>query len=124
MIWRLSDIIEWYQEKKWEILCNWAIRHKDELPIEPAVINAGEWVKIEEHPIVQKTGTYLFLCKGDNHLFYEVHELARGMDLLWHFQGEMAHTDCWALVKPIYYYYIPNTHLYHPYITQTPQMTT
>lgn len=108
MIWRLSDIIEWFQEKRVEKHYAWAIKHMDELPFEPAVINAGEWVKVEENQKVPKTGIYIFLCKGDNHLLYEVYELIAGTDLLWHFQGDRSHTDAWSFVKPLYYYYIPN----------------
>lgn len=119
MIWRLSDLKEWFKEKIEDSHYAWAINHIDELPIEPNVINAGEWVKVDENPVVKKTGTYLFLCKGDNHLFYEVHELAKGMDLLWNFQGDMTHTDCWALVKPLYYYYIPGINLYHPWMAKS-----
>lgn len=107
MIWRLSDIIDWFQEKIEEKHYAWAIKHMDELPFEPTVINAGEWIKVEKNQTVPKTGIYLFICAGDNHLFYEMHELRRGMDILWCFQGDRSHTDGWTLVKPLYYYYIP-----------------
>lgn len=108
MIWMLSDLIDWYKEKRAERLYTWAIKHIEELPIEPVVINAGEWVKVEENQKVPQTGIYLFLCRGDNHLLYEVHELYKGMEILASFQGDRVHTDGWFSVKPICYYYIPN----------------
>ncbi len=108
MIWRLSDIIDWFREKREEKYYAWAIKHMDELPFEPTAINAGEWIKVEDNPKVPKSGIYIFLCAGDNHLLYEIHTLRKGIDLLWNFQGERSHTDAWALVKPLYYYYIPN----------------
>lgn len=107
MIWRLSDLTEWFQDKIEEKHYAWAIKHIHELPVEPPVINAGEWVKIEGDEKVFKTGIYLFLCAGDNHTFYEVHELVKGTDLLWHFKGDNTHGDGWFTVKPLYYYYIP-----------------
>lgn len=106
-LWKISFIKEWLQEKKDQKICSWVIKNKDKLPIDPTVINAGKWIKIEEDSIAPKDGVYLFLCKGDNHLIYEVHELMRGTSLMWNFQDERLHTDGWATVKPIYYYYIP-----------------
>lgn len=104
---RRTCIEEWFQEEKNHKICSWIIKNKDKLPIDPSVINAGEWVKIVEGSVAQKDGIYLFLCKGDNHLIYEVHELMRGTSLMWNFQDERLHKDGWHIVKPIYYYYIP-----------------
>lgn len=107
LFWKISFIKELIQEKKNQIISSWVIANKDKLPIDPTVINAGEWVKIEENSIAPKDGIYLFLCKGDNHLFYEVHELIKGTSLMWNFQDERLHKDFWTIAKPIYYYYIP-----------------
>ena len=85
----------------------WALKHMDELPFEPTVLNAGEWVKIEGCQKAPKTGIYLFICAGDNHLLYEMHELRRGMDIKYCYQDNRSHIDGCALVKPLYYYYIP-----------------
>lgn len=52
MIWRLSDIIDWFQEKIEEKHYAWAIKHMDELPFEPTAINAGEWIKVEKNQII------------------------------------------------------------------------
>lgn len=104
---KLPSIKQWHEEKRDQRLRLWIIEHKDELPIDPTVINAGEWVKIEENTIAPENGIYLFICRGDNHLLYEVHELLRGTELLWHFQEERTHWNGCFIVKPIYFYYIP-----------------
>lgn len=108
MMWRLSDLREWFQKKIEDRHYTWALEHMGELPYEPVIINAGAWVKVEAGQKAPKTGIYLFLCAGDNHLLYEIHELIQGIsDLLDPFQGDMLHFDAWTTVKPLYYYYIP-----------------
>ncbi len=107
MIWRISQLIDWFQEKREEKYYAWAIKHIDELPIEPTIVNAGQWVKIEDSFEAPASGVYLFLCRGDNHLLYEVHELLEGADILYNFTEEKEHGDGWFTVKPLYYYYIP-----------------
>lgn len=107
LFWKINFIKEWFYEKKNQKICSWVIKNKDILPIDPTVINAGEWVKIDESSKAPKDGIYIFLCKGDNRLLYEVHELMRETPLTWNFQDERLHTDGWATVKPVYYYYIP-----------------
>lgn len=118
LIWKMPDIKDWHQERKYQNMCTWVMEHKAELPIDPTVINAGEWTKIEENsnPIVQKDGIYIFICRGDNHLFYEVYGLYRGFELLSPFQRENAHSNGWLAAKPLYYYYVPyNTECLVPY---------
>lgn len=104
---KFKDIKEWHQNRMENICYEWCIAHQDELPIPPKVINANEWVKIEGNPIVPANGIYVFLCSGDNHLLYEVHELYQGFALLNNFQENNTHGDGWFVVKPLYYYYIP-----------------
>lgn len=104
---KFQDLKEWYQQRKEDFAYEWCLAHQEELPIPPMIVNAGEWVKIEDHPIVPANGIYVFICRGDNHLIYEIHELYKGCNLLFNFQGENEHGDGWFTVKPLYYYYVP-----------------
>lgn len=105
---KYQDLKEWYHYKMDVFGYNWCLAHKEGLPIDPKIINAGEWVKIEDDSItISADGIYVFLCRGDNHLLYEIHELYRGSPILSNFQGAKLHFDGWFSVKPLYYYYIP-----------------
>lgn len=104
---KFRDIKEWYQDRIDAKYYTWFLAHQNELPIPPKILNAGEWVKIEGDIVIPTDGIYVFLCRGDNHLFYEIHELCQGVPLLRDFQGENLHFDSWFSVKPLYYYYIP-----------------
>lgn len=107
LVWKISYIKNKYQERKYKNLYTWAIKHKDELPLDPPVINVGEWVEIEENSTAPKDGVYLFICAGDNHLLYERYSALKGTKLMEFFQGDNTHSDGWKTVKPLYYYYIP-----------------
>ena len=118
LLWKAPNIKVWYQERKYKNICTWVMEHKAELPFDPTVINAGEWIKIEENsnPIVQKDGIYIFICRGDNHLYYEIYGLYRGFELLSPFQGEKTHSNGWFTARPLYYYYVPyNTECFVTY---------
>ena len=85
LLWNMSSIKRWYSQKY--KLYSWIMKHKNELPIDSTVvINAGDWMEVEENSIAQKDGIYLFICKGDNHLLYESHTILRGTELSFFFQ--------------------------------------
>lgn len=107
LAWKIPYIKYWYQERKYKNMYTWAIEHKDELPLDSTVINAGEWIRVEENSTAPKDGIYLFICTGDNHLLYERYTVLRGTKLVEFFQNDNTHSDSWRTVKPLYYYYIP-----------------
>ena len=64
-----------------------------------------KWIDIKnEEELTPMSGLYLFNCRGDNHTFFEVHELDKGEKLCKHYLNH--HFDGWALVKPIRYHYV------------------
>ena len=70
-------------------------------------ISELKWIGIEnEEQIVSMSGLYLFKCRGDNHTFFESHELEKGDKLCKHYLDH--HPDGWAIVKPIGYHYVEN----------------
>lgn len=63
------------------------------------------WIEIKDRDeLVDKSGLYLFNCRGDNHTFLETHELKKGEKLCKHYLDH--HPDGWAIVKPFVYHYV------------------
>lgn len=107
VIWKFPYLQEKYNAWKSRQISNWVLLHKSELPfLSPTVINAGEWHKVTKDSKAELNGIYLFICKGDNHLCYEVYEIPQGVNLMSFFSGSNEHSDSWAIVKPLYYYYV------------------
>ena len=64
-----------------------------------------EWTEISnEDSEVPESGLYLFNCRGDNHTFFELHQLIKGEKLCKHYLDH--HFDGWAVVKPIEYHFV------------------
>ena len=66
-----------------------------------------KWEKIEnKDEIASVSGFYLYKCRGDNHHFYEFHELEKG-ERLWKYYLDY-HFDGWAAVIPECYHIVEN----------------
>ena len=64
-----------------------------------------KWIDIKnEEELTPMSGLYLFNCRGDNHSFFEVHELDKGEKLCKHYL--VHHFDGWAVVKPVRCHYV------------------
>lgn len=107
IIWKYSYFQEKYNAWKLKRMSKWVLLHKDELPfLTPNVINAGNWHEVTEETVAELSGIYLFLCRGDNHLLYEVYEVPKGFYLMSNFISNYEHSDGWTVIKPLYYYYV------------------
>lgn len=102
----------WYKTMDKTIADSDTCRHSEDLP-EPyksylefdQYLSNIKWIDIKnEEELTPMSGLYLFNCRGDNHTFFEVHELDKGEKICKHYLNH--HFDGWAVVKPIRYHYV------------------
>ena len=65
------------------------------------------WVNIYgKDGVAHQDGVYIFACRGDNHLVFEIYELKEG-DRLWNFFSDgYVHRDGFFEVEPISFHYV------------------
>lgn len=51
-------------------------------------------------------GLYVIVCRGDNHLVFEMYQLKRGEKFWDYFLGENLHCDGWFVVEPLSFHFV------------------
>ena len=65
------------------------------------------WVDtFDENDLVPQSGLYIFACRGDNHIEYELYRLEKGERLWKYFTDDFAHCNGYFEVIPLAYHYI------------------
>ena len=65
------------------------------------------WIDfIEKDEVAPPSGTYLFTCRGDNHLITELYHLDQGERVYKYFEGEYGHMNGWFEVIPLAYHHV------------------
>lgn len=63
------------------------------------------WVDVfDDNDTIPEDGYYLFACRGDNHLEYELYYLRKGDNPFANFEGENSHLNGWFVVDPLAYH--------------------
>lgn len=69
------------------------------------------WIETTFNDVVPTSGIYVFACRGDNHILFEIHRLEKGERLWIPFEGDFEHYNGWTVVIPVAYYYLPEYEL-------------
>lgn len=65
------------------------------------------WIEIfNTEATAPKSGIYIFACRGDNHLEFEMYRMYKGERLWKYFENENAHMNGWFRVDPLAYYFV------------------
>ena len=65
------------------------------------------WIEIFNKEVTApKSGIYVFACRGDNHLEFEMYRMYKGERLWKYFENEYAHMNGWFEVDPLAYYFV------------------
>lgn len=65
------------------------------------------WIEIfNTETTAPKSGIYIFACRGDNHLEFEMYRMYKGERLWKFFENEYAHMNGWFEVDPLAYYFV------------------
>lgn len=65
------------------------------------------WIEIfNTEATAMKSGIYIFACRGDNHLEFEMYRMCEGEKLWKYFENEYAHMNGWFKVNPLAYYFV------------------
>lgn len=65
------------------------------------------WIEIFNKEVTApKSGIYVFACRGDNHLEFEMYRLYKGERLWKYFENEFAHMNGWFEVDPLAYFFV------------------
>lgn len=65
------------------------------------------WIEIFDAEVTApKSGIYVFACRGDNHLEFEMYRMYKGERLWKYFKNEYAHMNGWFEVDPLAYYFM------------------
>lgn len=65
------------------------------------------WIEIFDAELTAPTsGIYVFACRGDNHLEFEMYRMYKGERLWKYFENEYAHMNGWFVVEPLAYYFV------------------
>ena len=60
----------------------------------------------DKNDLVPQSGLYIFACKADNHIEYELYRLEKGERLWKYFTDDFAHYDGYFDVEPLAYHFI------------------
>lgn len=65
------------------------------------------WIEIfNTEATAPKSGIYVFACRGDNHLEFEMYRMYKGEKLWKYFKNEYAHMNGWFEVNPLAYHFV------------------
>ncbi len=65
------------------------------------------WIELfNTEATAPKSGIYVFACRGDNHLEFEMYRMYKGERLWKYFENEYAHINGWFEVEPLAYYFV------------------
>ena len=91
-------------------ICGYSEKHKSELTfsINKIIYAAIDWIEIlGKDTSAKKDGLYLFTCRGDMHLEFELRKYKEGVKLQDYYQNEDGTPSCNSSVDVLAYHYMP-----------------
>ena len=97
------------EKQKNDDLLAFCIESQKDLTFNANRIHHMKWIWkyiFNQDDVAPQKGIYVFACRGDNHLVFEVYQLNKGDKFYKYFEGEFAHSDGWLGVDPLAFHYV------------------